>query len=567
MTSEKPYAAPEKHAAGRTVCFIVLTVMGVLYHLPALRMQGIPQFPNEDTLFHLSRALGFRNVWASPVSFLNFGHHGGMANIFYPWLTLYPLYLMIQVCGSCVLGYKLFGLLLTLATLYLSAWAMFRISGNRFSAVLFALLYSYSAYRFDDLFFRGHMGESICLTVLPLVLLGIYEVFFGDPHDWRLLAVGMALLAYSHNISLLIASLMTGFLFLLSFWFWDDKRKRFMALCKAAVTAVLLSLASLIPILEMTRTNTALNIPGGSGKILGETAFDLKTIVSDALRNRPNARGIGLFGILALIFLVLFCAVRLARKEKLTANKGIACFSLGGGLLFFAVSSILPWEQLGDRTILFWIQYVWRMNAWVALLLLAAFSCYLAEWVCAPRARIAVLAAVCVMAVFLHYSAFLALRQMDPVRLTEDFIASGDAVAYDYAPMAAKEYRSATGHEQEGILIDGREVPAEVSISRDGGVYTAVVDVPGSGEAPVSLDLPVFHYSQQECTLNGTRAESFMTNRGGTGLMVLPGQRCEVNIFYHYTPLARCAWVFSCAVLVLTVLSGISGLSGRRKFS
>ena len=98
----KQFSAGQKRAA----VYAVLLIMGVLYYLPHLIITGIPHYPYEDGVFHLSRIIGMRNVWSSPVSFLNFHHNGLMVNLCYPWLTIYPAYLLYKIFGSYIAAYK-----------------------------------------------------------------------------------------------------------------------------------------------------------------------------------------------------------------------------------------------------------------------------------------------------------------------------------------------------------------------------------------------------------------------------------------------------------------------------
>ena len=538
----------------RLLTFVLLTAMGVVYYLPALLKKGILTFPYADTIFHLSRVIGMRNVWTSPVSFLNFGHYGGMINVFYPWLTLYPMFLLYRITGSYVLAYKTFCLLLTVLTLFLSMSVMYRISADRFGAVIFAVLYTYSLYRFDNIFHREAAGEFIAITFLPVVLLGLYYVFFDDFSRWKFLAAGMTLLAYTHNLTLFLSAVVTGLLFILSFPFGDHKKERFAALVKAALTALVLSLASLLPMLEIVRTNI-LNIPGGSGKLLGASAFDLKTIVIDAFSNRPASRGIGLLGILAILVLSLYYLTCLFSKKKPDGSKAVHCFFASGVILFFAVTSLLPWERIGDATFLSGIQFIWRLNAWVTILPFAVLAFYLPRWFRSLPVRLIVLGVTCCAAVLLHYGAFMTLRGLDSSYLRDADFANGDAVSYDYSPLLSKQHRDNTGEEIIGVLVDGETVPAEISISADGSIYTAEVTAPSSTGAMVRADLPVFRYHQQDCTVNGEPAETALTERGGTGVWIPSGRSSVITVSYGYTKPAWLSRALSCAALVLFVFS------------
>ena len=559
----RQFSAGQKRAA----VYTVLLIMGILYYLPHLMITGIPHYPYEDGVFHLSRIIGMRNVWSSPVSFLNFHHNGLMVNLCYPWLTIYPTYLLYKIFGSYITAYKAYYLILTVITLFLAYDVMHQISGNLLSSFTFAVLYTFSSYRFENLFHRSALGEVTAITLWLLVFLGLYHVFFGDPKQWGFLTAGMALLSYTHNLSLLIAVLITGLTFLVSFRFWDEKPGRIRSLILAGSTAILLSLGSLVPMLELFGTNT-LQIPGGTGISLRRSVFDLPTLLGKMLRNETSAHSVGLIVFLAWICLCLFFVVEKIKTGKLPENKSMNLFFLTGTLVLFAVSDLLPWEWIGDHTFLQQLQFVWRLNTCPTLFILAAFSRYLPQMIPSRKAVLWIAPVICIAAVGLHYRTFLTLYRMDHTRIFEDYAASGYAASMDYAPLKAKQYRDKTHLPNlDGILISsetGTTAPleAEISVSADGSVYSVVFDTPDTGNENPVADLPVFWYASQICELNGQIIPAGISERGGT-LVKLDHSRTqhnEIRIYYRYSGLARTAHIFSGLTAVLLIL-----YFGRRK--
>ena len=529
---------------------VLLSAAGILYYLPRFLMDGIPHYFNEDTFMHLNRLVGMRNVWTSPVSFLNFAHNGPAVNIFYPWLPMYPMYLLYRLSGSYVTGYKLFYLLLTLATLFLCYRVMKKISGSRMSAVLFAVMYSYSAYRFINLFRRAHLGESIAMTALPLVIFGLYSIAFGDRRYWWSLALGMAGIAYSHNIFLLITSLTTGLYVILSLWFWDQKGQRLLSLCKSAASAILFSLGTFVPTLQYL-TQNSLYTPGGSGQGLQDSAFGLGEIIRSSLRNEPVSYAVGLLVLAALAFLVIFYVSHLIRKDKTERNPGIDFMALTGGLIFLAASSLLPWKTLGDRTALYYLQFVWRLNSQSTILILAAFAFYFPKVLRSRGLRYCCTLLIIAAAAGLHFSAILTLHREENTRILEADIAAGDAITFDYAPSEAKSYRSIHGYTLDDLYINGEPYPAEVSYSEDGTEYRIVINAPSAAADALRADIPVFRYSSQRCTLNGEVIQTTLSERGTTLAALHPGEENVLTISYAHTPLTYAAWIISLAAFVL----------------
>ena len=540
----------------RIFFYPVLFVLGILYSLPEFLITGIQQFPYHDGSFHLSRILGLGNVLQSPVSFLNFHHNGLMMNLCYPWLTMYPAYVFYKLTGSCITAYKMFNCFLTVLTLFLAFDVMREISENRVSAFCFSVLYAYCSYRFATVFNRAALGEVIAMTVWLPVFLGIYHVFFGEEEKWGYLAAGMALFSYTHNLSLMIASVIIGLMAFVTVWFWDQRKKRIFALVKAAAAAAVLSLGSLVPMFRLFRTDE-LSVPGGSGEWLAESVYDVKTMLLKCLRNEPTFHTVGLLVIAAFFSLCVFYLIRIIRGTSGKTDKGMNFIAFFGVLILFAVTDLLPWKAIADRTFLHRMQFAWRFNVCSVLFILAAFSYYLPQMIPSEKAELTAAVLICFLAVGLHLSSRLELFRADSSRILESDVASGEIVSMDYAPLRAREYRSEKGLAAlEGILKAGSNdpVPADVSISGNGSVYTAVINLPESPEGTQMIDLPVFWYTTQDCTLNGEKITTSMSERGGTLAMVPSGRTAEIRISYRYTVPARISQAVSAAAAVFFVL-------------
>ncbi len=550
---------------GSSIIYLILFLTGLLYYLPRFMMEGIPHYLNEDTYFHLNRVIGLRNVFQSPISYLNFAHNGPMVNIFYPWLTMYPMYLLYRLCGSYVLGYKLFYMILSVLTIFIAFFVMDRISKNKVSAFIFAVVYTYSSYRFINIFRRAHLGESISMTALLFVLLGLYNLTFGDHKQWGALTVGMTLIAYSHNLFLVITSGIVIFFVLISFWFWEEKLLRILSFLKAALMTAALSAASFIPIIQYMRANR-LYTPGGSGEGLQSTAFPIPTIITKSLQNQPESYAPGFLVVSALAFLILFYLINILKKGTIERDKGIDCFAVAGVIVFFAASSLLPWKYLGDHTPLYIIQFVWRLNAHSTICILAAFSFYLPGVLHSRKIRGLATALIVLFTLVLHFSAILTLHKEENTRILEAEITSGDAITFDYAALQAKEYRNIHGYAMDDVLLEGIPVSADISYSEDGTTYTALVDTPASAEDFLSVDIPVFRYTNQICLLNGEAAETVMSERGGILLKIPSGERNTISVFCRHTALTYCSWFFSLiAGILFCCFHIIPGYNGRRK--
>lgn len=534
--------------------YLPLFFLGIIYYAPRFLMTGIPHYINEDTYFHLNRLVGMSNVFSSPVNFKNFAHNGPIVNIFYPWLSMYPMYILFLITGSYTASYKLFYLFLTVITLFSAYYVMLQISENHASSFTFSVLYTYSMYRFINLFLRAHLGESISMTALLFVLLGMYRISFDDHHKWHSLTLGMMLIAYSHNLFLAITSFMICLYLLFSFWFWDHKKERVISFIKAASVSILLCLGSFIPIFQYISSNH-LYTPGGSGLSLQSTAFSIQDILEKSVNNIPVSYASGFIVLASLAGTFIFIFYRFFSKKDIKKNTAVDFFFLLGTLVFFGSSSLLPWKQIGDHTPLAIFQYVYRLNAHSAILILAAFSYYFPCFLHTHKSEIISLVLISSISVILHFSAILTLHKDENTRILESEISAGDAISFDYAPLQAKLFRNASGYTFDDLLIDGSPHSADISFSRDGSKYTLFIDPFSSGLESVSADIPVFWYSSQLCSLNGERISTSMSERGGTLVDIDPKLRNEISVFYHHSFLTYISWTVSFVSLIFFIHS------------
>ena len=550
------YNKKEKHKSYHWLIWCgILVVLGVVYHFPWINMTGIPHFKSQDTYFHFNRLIGLQNVWISPVNFKCFAGNGPMTNIFYPWLTMFPMRILYEVTDSYVAAYKLYVLLLTIGTSLLAFYVGRKLTNRDINAICFAVLYTFSSYRFADLFRRAAIGESIAIMFLPLVLLGVVEIIWRDYHKWATLSLGMALIAYSHVLTLFMTSLVIGIICIITFLFWDEKANRVMSFLKAALLALVLSAAVLVPMIELVFTNEIFQ-PQGSGEGLGKTAYRVGDIIVKSVKNIATQHQIGLLTLVVLLMSVVFVTltswkttgniIGLEKKRELSVIRWITFF---GVFFFLGTTSLLPWRFIGSHTPLKVIQFTWRFNSYSTLFAAAAGGWILPGMVKTVKQKTWAIMLLCLAAVILHYGQTQSLLASEHEMLTDEVIASFKETHFDYAPKKAAEYREANGYFMDTFLLNGTEMHIPTEISGDGTSYYIFA---AQQTQNTELDIPVFWYATQQCRMNGKEVISKMSERGTT-LVELPAENdIVVEISYQYSLMARISWIISGTAALLT---------------
>ena len=100
----------------------------------------------------------------------NLGYGNGF---FYPQLFLYIPALLVSFTGILVIpAYKIFLVLVAIATfafMYIAAKNIFK---NKYVGWISALLYLFSLYRLTDIYVRAAVGEVISFVFFPLIIYG-----------------------------------------------------------------------------------------------------------------------------------------------------------------------------------------------------------------------------------------------------------------------------------------------------------------------------------------------------------------------------------------------------------
>lgn len=213
-----------------------------------------------------------------------------------------------------------------------------------------------------DLTERAAIGELLALLFLPLALLGLLKILYGDIQKFYWLSIAMAGIIFSHLLSALIFAIFI-FLFLLMnlFQLLADKKK-ILALLKASVLTFFLCVGFLAPIVEQTASQK-FNFQVNPYVNIADTGSTITEYFRMALRNSSTSN----LGI--LIFLLLVFLIFRIRTISLLSKKmiGLSCC-----FLFFATNSF-PYK-LFEKTPINSIQFPWRFFTIITLLVCWIFA-------------------------------------------------------------------------------------------------------------------------------------------------------------------------------------------------
>ncbi|HBC2444239.1 TPA: hypothetical protein ONV50_001990 [Enterococcus faecium] len=514
--------------------FIVYAFVSLLYLFPAFKNMEI--FGFYDTAFHINRALSLESIFSSPINFETFRSYGMQVNNFYPWLTLYPLFLLIKFTNLAI-GYNLFLYIVTLITLFICHYVMYEITKKHVTSSFFAIIYTTSSFRSVEIFLRGAMGELLAMSILPLILLGFIKLYDSKKESWVMLAISMTLLIYTHVLS--VAMTMVMIIIALIIQFYRKKKIEIfliIKLIKAAIVTLLLSLAFIGPMIEQTLYQD-LNRPYVD--ILQKRAIYLgKEFLIGSIDSELLSFGIGLTLLICLIILT-FNFKKLGILSKITYIMGIISILL--------CTKIFPWFAL-QNTPLNIIQAPWRFMIFSTLFISFSVSLFISpqlEKFSYTRRRNFILLLILAISILNYSSVVNMVKEMNfqgtysneqMENKLEEF------ENFDYVPIGYKKDQLLLKNHQ--VTEDGQVIYSSFSPNKDEIIFTF------KSSKGKTIVLPVFRYKGLTVTVNSKNATvlkqggPFVTVKSESGIN-------KVTIRYSYTFFSKISLFISIITLIV----------------
>ena len=239
--------------------FVLLTIT-VIASIPLLSRTLLW---GADLEFHLIRIEGISRGLQDgqfPVMMqtVQVGGYGYPVSIMYGDALLYFPAILHLLGVSTAMAYRIFALLMNVATVY-GSYAIFRrLFSSREVGLLTSALWTLSTYRLDDMYSRGAVGESIAMLFFPLLAFGIASVLFpqrkgSTRHGGTVCALAAAGILTSHVITseLVIIALLP----ILGWAIWHHHKSVYFwkQLGVACFLSVILSLFFLLPLFDYSR--------------------------------------------------------------------------------------------------------------------------------------------------------------------------------------------------------------------------------------------------------------------------------------------------------------------------
>jgi len=368
------YVLFEKDKAGRITvqqkaigCLLGGVVL--LSSLP-LMVDGI--YSSGDIGYHLMRIEGVKDGILSgqfPVRIApNWQQGNGYADaVFYCELFLLPAALLRMIGFTVTTSYRIYILIMNIATTAVSYVAFSKVFKNRYAGVFCSALYTLSLYRFVMTYVVGGLGETSAMLWLPLFVLGFEKIYCDDTAtkqykwSWIPLAVAFSGMICSHMLG---CELVGGFTILLCIILWRKtfEKERFIALAKTVVGFLILTAWFWVPFADYMLTGDFM-IQHASGRTIQERGLYLAHLFNPIFfaggevfidetgmqNSLPMGVGIGLM-LVAAVWLVM----AVIYKKECDERELLSVRERNMGNILFAFSvvamimslNVFPWNYL-----------------------------------------------------------------------------------------------------------------------------------------------------------------------------------------------------------------------------
>ena len=385
--------------------YIVIVIVGLIVSLPLCR-EGM--IGGHDMAFHVFRARGTMNAiedgqlipQVDPNVLDGVGHSW---NIFYGPLSTYIVAVFKLVTPSWVVAINLFMVLtVILSGVFLYKFA-YEVTGKKVLALVAGIIYMTAPYHLADIYIRQAHGELLPFVFIPLVFLGLYRLVKARQGAVRDIAIGVAGIILSHNVSIIIVGVFALIYMVMN-------REKFLEkdvlkkLLLAGMIALGISAFFWMPMVEAKMSGiynvfdsefmtSAMGV--NSGSILGNTVLPHRLLVDNWTIDGRMQYRLGLATILGLILLIVN-RQRIPKKLREDLKQMAIIGGITVGLAVIPVWALMP-------QILLSVQFLWRFlmisTMFLSILAGAGFYYGFEAKIKNRRGRIILLVAVTVLAI------------------------------------------------------------------------------------------------------------------------------------------------------------------------
>ncbi len=483
-------------------------------------------FWGHDVHFHLSRIQGIVEglksgvfpVFIYPGYFSGYGYGNG---IFYPDIFLYIPAVLNLLGLSTITAYKIFLVLITCGILFSMYFCIKKITKSTYTSTIISVLYLMSSYRITDMWIRSAVGETLTFIFFPFVILGLYELIYGDEKNWKYFTIGLVGVVLSHLISGVFCFILILVFGLISIKKLFKEKNRLKYCILSGLLAIGISAFFTMPLIEAMLSDTFNYSTYGLTHPIAEKSVNLLlSIIEVPTGITPWVpQGIG------LVFVYLFFKFYKKKISEENQRKFKNICLIFGAVLLFVTTSLFPWNIFGK--ILGVIQFPWRLYIMVTLLLLFGFSILMTSSIKTKKDKIHLSLILTIFICFTYSVSSLYLVRFGLINKYKSYVViSSEYVASD---VDTKKYK-----ERGEVITSNNEVMT--SFDRNGTFIH--INYENNNNTDSYLELPLMYYKGYVAKEDG---KNLKVEKGNNGVVrvYLTQQEGSIDVYYGITQIRK----------------------------
>ena len=359
----------QKRNINKIICFVMIAGIGVVASLPAFR-NGL--YNGFDLWFHMGRIESIASELANgqfPVRYetLSWYGNGYISTVMYGNIFLY-IPALLHILG--VETYRCYNIYVIIVNTIGTGICLYSFKGlfkNKYWSLISTVMYMMAGYYISNVYMRAAVGEYTATIFIPLVVYGIYRIYFENSEASSIkkvlpLVIGVTGIIQSHVLTTLMVA-MTVFVFMIVYL--KDTMKNIKPLLLALFLVLGLNAFFLIPFID-SYTSYVFN---ASVETVGVNIQKNGLYLNQILGLFPEAKGarvdwssegkeylrIGMLHVISLLMMILLIDL----KKKFIVNDEqkksfrLVCTVFGiGAMAAWMSTAYFPWSVFaGDNAI------------------------------------------------------------------------------------------------------------------------------------------------------------------------------------------------------------------------
>ena len=521
-----------KNFYNKDICkYIILFLVTIILCLPMFNDKLNIYY--DDGIQHIARAIGTEKSIQDGVYLgniiNNFASSFGYSwNLFYGPFSTFGIIFFKLLTGSYVIGYKIF----MGVCLFLSGITMYmlvnKVTEKKDVALLAGIFYLSFPYHLTDLYTRNAVGEFVAFIFIPLVFLGLYNLF-KTKDKYYYLSVGAIGLILTHNLTTVIVAVFAFFYVLVNIKYLKEHYVQ-KGLIISSIFILMVTAFFILPMIE-TKMSTEYAVYEDGIMATKESfinrGLELKQLF--VTKDGEYSFEIGIHIIIMLAFSKM--VLKFIKDDK---NKSEYLFCLIVGIIsIFMTTKYFPWKIFPEA--LSMVQFPWRYMQ-IGMFFLSIVAAVNMS-VVIKRFGFVDIVVMTVIAVLLCYE-----YESLGVMTGKEYECVAGLGKDEYLSLKSYNNKFYVASRVKGIVVlDGNtEVAEELKF---GDKFICEITVTSDA---AKIELPYIYYPGYEIRADGVIIDNvFETENGMLGFIIEKDEKVKIEVEYVGTNVTKLSLIIS----------------------